>query len=1120
MSNFITNQRDHKTVAGRLKALVEHSAELKFLVGFFYFSGWGELYESLKGRDDLSIKLLVGLDVDELLGKAIEHGNSSGNASGDEKVDCFFDSLRVALNNENMDTEEFYSQVSFFLELIESGRLEIKKTLEPNHAKLYLFKAKAELGGWSSAKFITGSSNLTRAGLRGQNEFNVEIGDYGTEEAEDYFDKLWRTALEITADDGRRQRLIGFVKNQSQAADVTPFEAYTLMLKTYVELQELKQIRPQVVRLLEDNGYKKYTYQLDSVSQALTIIDTYNGVLLADVVGLGKSVIASMIAKSLGRRGLILCSPGLMGSENGDAGGWHMYRHHFKLHDWAVRSVGKLEETLEYLNSTRGEDIEVVIVDEAHRFRNQDTESYELLSHICRGRKVILLTATPFNNSPADIFSMLKLFMVPGQSGITLDDNFEDRFAYYNVLFRDLSFISRHHNSADSDKRSKAEQLYMKMFDDLPIDLIKVKDRSHELAADIRAMLEPVLIRRNRIDLKNDHLYSEEVTEIPETRDPVELFFELDHSQANFYQTVIEQYFGEGGDFKGAIYQPFNYEGGQAGAEEDEFVRTSQRNLYEFMRRLLVKRFESSFGAFYESICRFERLHDIVLQFIDRSGGRYVLDRKLIEKMYEDDEEEILEALTEFTERLEEDNDSGDHDRVYLIEEFQQKEEFLKDIRDDLALFTRIKEMLDTFGLVENDPKRDRLIEELRRIRESKESPRRKVILFTEYIDTVSHLRPALEEAFDGQVLSVPGGTLTKSIYNKIYNNFDASVDEDKQEDDFQILIASDKLSEGYNLNRAGAIINYDIPWNPTRVIQRVGRINRIGKKMFDELFIYNFFPTEQGANIVQSREIAAQKMFLIHNILGEDTKIFDPDEEPSAAELFKRINRNPEQLEEESLLTMVRNRLDEIREKYPAVMDRVSQLPDRVKTAKGSDSNQLVVLQKKALGLFVQIVADTNSDNPKVKELNFVEMLPFIECDLEEARLDLSEHFWPAYEAVKSYRHVHRKTHSENAVETKAEICLKSAVQNFSAELGDLLPFVRMLIKDICKYHTLPKYTLRSLARFEHGKKDGLNAFKKAIEKLRRLLGSDYLDEVTRQSRDYRNKVIIAIENCKRLGD
>lgn len=1091
-------------------------------MGFFYFSGWGELYETLKLRDDISIKLLVGLEVDELLGKTIEHGNSRTNLTGEEKIEEFFDSLGTAINNETMDTEAFYRQVGFFLKMIEDGRLEIKKTLEPNHAKLYLFKFQGALQAVQGGRFITGSSNLTRAGLRGQNEFNVEIGDYGTDEAEEYFDKLWNTALDITADDGRRKRLIEFVKHNSQAAEVTPFEAYALMLKTYVETQEIKQIKPQVVRLMKDAGYTPYQYQLDAVSQALTVLDVYNGVIVADVVGLGKSVIASMIAKSLGRRGLIICPPGLIGDENGSdkAGGWQKYRNDFDIKDWQVRSKGKLEEILEYVHSPGGDDIEVVIVDEAHHFRNQDTESYELLSHICRGRKVILLTATPFNNSPADIFAMLKLFMVPGQSGITLDEDLENQFSHYNSLFKDLSHITRHHDSSNPEKRLKAQRLYEKLFDDGPVDMSKVTAMSHELAGDIRAVLDPVLIRRNRIDLRSDYLYCQEISELSETADPVELFFKLDRSQANFYQQVIDRYFGEDGEFKGAIYQPFNYEKKIDPDELDEEgnrIFQQQRNLFDFMRRLLVKRFESSFGAFYESIGRFERIHEAVLTFIKKSGGKYILDRELIKKMEQEDEEEIERELEKFTAELEDDDDRHENDKVYIIENFQEEEAFLRDIQADKELFNEIKQMMDTFGLVDNDPKRDRLIEQLKEILSANESPLRKVIIFSEYTDTVKHLESALEDAFPGQILSIAGGGLTQGIVRRINANFDAGIAEDKQKDDYQILLASDKISEGFNLNRAGAIINYDIPWNPTRVIQRVGRINRIGKKVFDILNIYNFFPTEQGADVVHSREIAAQKMFLIHNILGEDSKIFHHDEKPSAAELFKRVNQNPEEMEDESLLTIIRNKLAEIEEKYPEIIERVHKFPDRIKTAKKSDTNQVIVLQKKALGLFVQVVDDTTSQKQEVTELTFEQMLPLVECLPKESRLDLSNHFWNAYEQIKKYRPVHRRTHTENSVETKASNCLKISVKHFSQELGELLPFVRTLIRDIREYHTLPKYTLRMLAKHDilpTSSAAKIEAFKQAIEKLRRLLGADYLEIITKKSSHYRNKVIIAVEN------
>lgn len=266
MSAFITNSPS-RTLKKRLEELIQHSRELKFLVGFFYFSGWQELYESLKSRDDLAIKLLVGLDVDSKLGQIFEIEKDGRELSNDELADRFFASLHIALNDEALDNQVFYEQVSYFLELLQDGRLQIKKTLDPNHAKLYFFKMKDEVASLSPlGRFITGSSNLTRAGVQAQDEFNVEISDYGGKEAEEYFDQLWATAVPVTEIPERKEYLTRIVRNKTQAAEVTPFEAYALVLKSYLDLAEQKSIKPHVKRLLEANGYKDYQYQADAVN--------------------------------------------------------------------------------------------------------------------------------------------------------------------------------------------------------------------------------------------------------------------------------------------------------------------------------------------------------------------------------------------------------------------------------------------------------------------------------------------------------------------------------------------------------------------------------------------------------------------------------------------------------------------------------------------------------------------------------------------------------------------------------------------------------------------------------------------------------------------------------------
>ncbi len=1113
---FITNTGE-KTLKKRLGELIEHSGILKFLVGFFYFSGWSELYKPLKDRSDIEIRILVGLDVDKKLFRTIEVARDMNEKSNDEKADDFFESLLNAINSEQMDTEEFYRQVEFFVRLIEQNKLKIRKTAEPNHAKLYIFKIKEHLKGIAECKFITGSSNLTRAGITEQNEFNVEIGDYGTDKAEQYFDELWETAVEITEEPKRKSDLINTIHKRSQAAQVTPFEAYVKVLKTYIDLQEQKHIKPHVQRLLEKEGYKSYTYQSDSVNQALTILENYNGVIIADVVGLGKSVVASMIACNLGKRGMVICPPGLI--DKHAKSGWSMYREHFKLHDWEIYSCGDLENACDYMHNY-GDDVEIVIVDETHRFRNQDTQSFELLSSICHGRQVMLLTATPFNNTPADIFSLLKLFVIPGKSKITLDENLEVRFSFYESLFRRLSFISKNHNSPDAVKRTRAERYYEQLFDALPIDLEQVQQRTHQMSQEIRAVLEPIMIRRNRLDLKRDPVYQTEMTELSETHDPQELFFELTGEQSLFYDSVINEYFGEYGQFKGAIYQPFIYEKKrdvEELSEEDNRQFQQQRNLFDFMRRLLVKRFESSFGSFDQSIQNFIRVHECVQDFIKNSGGKYILDRRLIEKIYNQDEEEIEMALLDFAVKLEEKKTPKNY-RIYNVSEFERKDDFLMEIEEDLQLFKSVQNRIRELKLVDNDPKLQSLVKELNKILSIKPKagePIRKVIVFSEYMDTVKHLKPVLEKMFVGKVFTVEGSLGVKQN-NELLTNFDASKKLREQNDDYDILLTSDRLSEGYNLNRAGAIINYDIPWNPTRVIQRVGRINRIGKKVFNWLYIYNFFPTEAGADIVKSRQIASQKMYLIHNTLGEDAKIFEVDETPSPAELFKRININPDEQDDESLFTKIRAKYLAIKKEHPEVIERIQSLPVRIKTAKKSNTYQLVVFRRKALGLFIHAMIENTDGKNNIEPLLIEQALPLIECVKDELRLPLSEKFWTYYEQIKSFKPTYRASKNDLSLEVKAMNNLKSALSYYKQELDNELSFIRTLIKDLRDYHILSKYSLRRISSHElqPDKQKELERFKKEIEYLRRNLGEDYLDVIKKRIADNYHEIIIAVEN------
>ena len=1116
MTNFITNQQG-KDLKQRLVQLVENSQELKFLVGFFYFSGLQELYKGLNENPNAVLKILVGLNVDNsnfgLLELAYQDEDS---CSDEERSFNYLQSVKRSLNTESFDTEAFYQQVKFFVQQIREDKIIIRKTYHPNHAKLYLFKLYDRIV--KPKLFITGSSNLTRVGLTTQNEFNVEISDYGVDEAEKHFDNLWDEAVKITENDALKKKLLSLVENETLVKEITPYEAYVFILKTYLDSFEQKNTGQSLIKTLVENGYTPYQYQLDAVRQGLAIIEKNNGLVIADVVGLGKTIIACAIAKEMRKRGVVICPPGLIGDRNKTCG-WRMYLEQFKLYDWEVRSSGNLEDAATFIQKAK--DIEVIVIDEAHRFRNQDTKDYENLKNICRNKNVILLTATPFNNRPSDILSLLKLFITPKKSIITLENNLVDRFKSFKGIFDRLAYVKKYWDSASKPKREKASTYYQNMFDEETINLSKIKQRTKHLAKQIRDVIEPVTIRRNRLDLQNNPFYKDEVGRLSKIADPIEWFFELTKEQSAFYDKIITQYFGEpeqGGQFKGAIYRPFEYEVDIEKTLDDKlsmkenFQYQQQRNLFDFMRRLMVKRFESSFSSFEQSIKRFKKINEDALAFIVKSN-KYILDRALLEKIYNLEEEEIEKRLLLFAEKLR-DGNYPKHNRIYHLDKnFVLKQQFIADIQSDIALFALILQELAKMGLVENDPKAKCLQTNVQAVVEQKPKtgePTNKVVIFSEYLDTVRQLESVLKQQF-GERLLIVKGNLSSYMIRQINQNFDAAHKEPL--DEYDVLLSTDRISEGFNLNRAAMVVNYDIPWNPVRVIQRVGRINRIGKKVFDDIYIVNFFPTEQGAALVQSRQIASNKMFLIHETLGEDAKIFDIDEEPTPAGLYNRLIQNPDATEEESFYTKALKTFIAIQEQEPHLIEQINKFPARVKAAKQGAVDELFVFFKKGR-LYIHGVAYAGDESSKPYQATFEEVFEKIACPNDEARLPLSKTFWKQYQRVKTFKEFRAFPPSEMSLEQKSLNNLKFIITHAWAELLPYLAFLRTLREDILDYGTLSDYTLRRITNLEIGRDAEKHKTFNEIEALRKELGEDYLQKEKERLKDIKKEVIIAVEN------
>lgn len=302
---FITNDKASQSLLAYLHEKIPYCKELKILVGYFYFSGLEPIINAIR-EHGLKLKILVGLDADVFNEHIVELYETNSSHTKNLIKHKYIESLKKVLNYKDFDHEKFYENIKIMIEALKNGTIEIRKTPTPNHAKLYIFKMDEKHQNLIDGFFVTGSSNLTYFGLSEQNEFNVSIKDYGFKEAEQYFDKLWEEAIVFS--NKEKEEIIRIITDETLIKRISPFEAYVYILKTYLDSFQKKEVSQSIKQKMIDNGYRPYVYQLDAIGQALSIIEQHNGVIIADVVGLGKTVIACAIAYEIKKTGNSYCT--------------------------------------------------------------------------------------------------------------------------------------------------------------------------------------------------------------------------------------------------------------------------------------------------------------------------------------------------------------------------------------------------------------------------------------------------------------------------------------------------------------------------------------------------------------------------------------------------------------------------------------------------------------------------------------------------------------------------------------------------------------------------------------------------------------------------------------------
>lgn len=926
---FITNEKN-KRLLDRFKVLIKDTRLFDVLVGYFYTSGFYALYKSLDPTE--KIRILIGISTNKEVLKLIQESKSQAQPT------LRFSHAEVKQEFENSITEEMAQSednatieegVSKFIEWLNSGKLEIKAYPTENiHAKLYIMTFKE--GDRDVGRVITGSSNFTQAGLVDNLEFNIELktrADY--EFAKQKFEELWKDAVDVS------ERYIQTIEDKTWLnQNITPYQLYLKFLYEYFK-DELSQTGEVFIKYLPQE-FMRLEYQEQAVLNTKKILLEYGGVFISDVVGLGKTYVSAMLAGQLDGRTLVIAPPVLL--EKANPGSWPNVFSDFRV-PADFESLGKLDDIID-----RGtEKYTNIIIDEAHRFRTEATISYEKLAEICRGKRVILVTATPYNNSPKDILSQIKLFQKAKKSTIP---NLPDLEGFFNSLHKKLKGLDRQRDYAE----------YIKI----------VKENAKEIREKV---LKYLMVRRTRTEIatyfKED--LEREQLKFPDTEKPEPLFYELNDTEDEIFNRTIELIAQK---FKYARYTPMLYYKGEISQPEE----LAQRNMGKFMRILLVKRLESSFFAFKKSVDRFLYSYDMFIKQFDK-GNVYVSKKytnKIFELLENDDDEAIRRLI-----------DEGKAER-YDNKEFTDN--FIKDLKSDFEILKQVKVL---WQKVTRDPKLLKFLGELSKDKILKEN---KLIVFTESKETAEYLVKNIDEKFPGLALCFSGGS-GEAVRDKVIENFDARARHPK--DDYRILVSTEVLSEGVNLHRSNTVINYDIPWNPTRMMQRVGRINRVDTK-FPTIYTFNFFPTKQSNDQIKLKEVAEAKINAFLTLLGGDAALLTEGEPVGSHELFNRLiskqTLTGEDEKEESELKYLQV-IKTLRDKNPELFEKIKRLPKKARTAKISDDYKELLLTYFRRGKLQKFFIVKANENPK--ELDFLFAAKLMESRSDTKKQKLPEKFY-----------------------------------------------------------------------------------------------------------------------------
>lgn len=1015
ISSHIFTNRNGNTLMKEFEGVLQHNPQIRNLdavVGFLRASGYFSLRPFL---DNIGkVRVLIGIDVDKYIAKAAQQGKLFFGAEEEVKEE-YLRKIRTDIETSNYrkDIEDgMYLMVQDLLDKKLELRAHPSKKI---HAKIYVLYPD-NFNQYSQSMAITGSSNLSGNGLGitqdKQYEFNVKLDRYDDVKfAKDEFEQLWKESegCEITSEDIKAAIDRTYLKG-----DVPPYDLYIKMLMEYYADRVLETDSADPFDMPE--GYTKYDYQMDAVIEGYQKLIRYDGFFLSDVVGLGKTIVATMIAKKfLIENGyehtkiLVVYPPAV--EQN-----WKSTFKDFGIDKYAkFITNGSLSKVLdeEDYNYWNAEEYDLILVDEAHKFRSHTTSAFEQLQEICKmprlvtgnisgyKKKVMLISATPMNNSPADIYTEILLFQDPRHCTI---DGVSNLTAFFSPLIKEFKRLRKNNNTNIEDFKRLAE---------------KVRDR----------IIKPLTVRRTRTDIESIPRYNKDVNGFPKVEHPIENQYELNEHLANLFEQAIQILDKQ---LTYARYQAIAYLKPEVANGLYDNAELISRSLAGIRKNGLVKRLESSFYAFQVSIENFHQANQNMIDMFDNDKV-YIAPDLDINLLLESglSEEEIEEKLNAKA-------SNNPKNAIFHAADFRP--EFIDMLHNDQAILEQM--LADWKDISDEDDSKFAKFNELLKheLFRSDRNPEKKLVVFSESVDTVDYLKRRINRK---DVLVISAQNRNKQ-FKTIRENFDANYKQKFNE--YNIILTTDVLAEGVNLHRSNVIVNYDTPWNSTRLMQRIGRVNRIGSAS-KHIYNYVFYPSREGNKQINLNQIALSKIQSFHSTFGEDNQIYSQEEiiDRNLSKLFEEgVNEQKKDINKElPFYEELRTLFKTNRQEY----NRIAKISLRSRTGRESKTINGVTLSEDTL-----VFLKTNfrkvfflvSEN--AQEISVLDALNYFKATKDEKPVTrISNHHKHVEKALTKFRTIQdeeiriQETSQKDLSNLGAQVSTAiNLLNNFMNEIGD----------------------------------------------------------------------------------